>query len=52
MDDGETKLAAALQKSTAMLLNGSHVPAPLPPIPSEVEWAESVARYRIEDPMS
>jgi glycosyltransferase involved in cell wall biosynthesis len=44
MQGGETHMPAAIEKSIGSLLNREHACAALPPIPTETEWAESVAR--------
>lgn len=44
LEGGEPDMAPALEASIRRLIAGSHLTAPLPPIPTQTGWAEEVAR--------
>ena len=44
LEGGESAMAPALETSIRRLIAGSHLKAPLPPLPTQTEWAEEVAR--------
>ena len=44
MEGGESEMASALEASIRSILEQRHIESPLPAIPTEDEWAETVAR--------